>query len=183
MFISIAISLLFENSEITVRECVSLYDSLISAALGLGKDVEEGKSFSMKHKTLTVTCHTLTTTCHALTYFIGDPEPLIHINSSGAWYVYLLTSQLSSLEEGPPSRKSSLCSQSYVGVEGKTKKQMGKRYQELQVNRKWDNSVTQASSSKQGFFCIQCLFCPGRTSHLLIQNCKIQVPNVCVPRS
>lgn len=108
MFISIAISLLFENSEITVHECVSLYDSLISAALGLGKDVEEGKSFSMKHKTLTITYHTLTIACHALMYFIGDPEPLIHINSSDDWYVYLLTSQLSSLEEGPPSRMSPL---------------------------------------------------------------------------
>lgn len=69
---------------------VSLYDSLISGCLS--KDVEEGKSFSMKHKTLTVTYHTLTIACHALMYFIGDPEPLIHINSSGDWYVYLLTS-------------------------------------------------------------------------------------------
>lgn len=26
----------------------------------------------------------------------------------------------------------------------------------------------------------QCFFCPGRTIHSLIQNCKIQVPEVCL---
>lgn len=56
-----------ENSKIAEHECVYLCDSLISAALGLSKDVKEGKWFSMKHKTWTVACPTLTIACHALT--------------------------------------------------------------------------------------------------------------------
>lgn len=43
MFICIAILSLFENCKIAEHECVHLCDSLISAALGLGKDVKEGK--------------------------------------------------------------------------------------------------------------------------------------------
>lgn len=56
MFICIAI-LFFENSKIAEHECVHLCDSLISAALGLGKDVKEGKWSSMKYNALTIAYH------------------------------------------------------------------------------------------------------------------------------
>lgn len=58
MFVCIALS--FENSKTVKHECVCLCDSLISAALGLGKDIKKGKWFSVKHKILTIACHVLT---------------------------------------------------------------------------------------------------------------------------
>lgn len=42
MFTRVATSS-FENAKTAEHECVYLCDSLISAALGLGKDVKEGK--------------------------------------------------------------------------------------------------------------------------------------------
>lgn len=100
MFIHIAIFSSFENSEIAEYECVYLCDSLISAALGLSKRCKEGKWFSMKYKTLN--CYVSHSVKRMLLpkYLIGDPEPLIHRNSSGDWYVYLLPPQLSSRLEG-----------------------------------------------------------------------------------
>lgn len=77
-----------------------LCDSLISAALGLSKRCKEGKWFSMQYKTLNCCVSHSVRRMLLPKYFIGDPEPLIRRNSSGAGHVYLLPPQLSSRLEG-----------------------------------------------------------------------------------
>lgn len=94
IFICIALLSLFENSMIAERENVYLCNSLISAALGWGKDIRKVSGFCESKDFSHCLSHLLTRR-QLREYFIGDLEPfLLHPHLvdkvSCLWFLQLI---------------------------------------------------------------------------------------------